>query len=272
VTRYYQTPGRNLAGQAVGILLLDTFAPHLPGNVANQATFPFPVRYKVIPGSSSDKLLYQGGGDMLEALIESARELERDVVRAISAGCGYFARFQAQVADAVDIPVFLTSLLQAPMIARGLKRGQKIGIICADGSIPENEPDLLAGVGIDASVPHVVAGLQDCPEFYTTFVGNSGSIEDDEVQREVVRTVKRLVGQHPEVGALLFECSDIPRYAWAVQLELRLPIWDYSTLIHWVYDAVVRSRFEGYPGDFTTQPRAASRNGAAAYTPGLVRE
>jgi hypothetical protein len=265
MTRYFQTPGRNFAGQAVGILLLDTFAPHMPGNVANQATFPFPVRYKVIPGSSSEKLLYQGGADMLEALVESARELERDGVRAISAGCGYFARFQKQVADAVDVPIFLTSLLQAPMIARGLRRGQKVGIVCADDSILRREPHLLAEVGIDASIPVVTAGLQDCPEFSSTFLGNSGNLEHDEVQHEVVGVVKRLIERHPEVGALLFECSDIPPYAWAAQLQVRLPIWDYSTLIRWIHDGVVRTPFRGYPGDFATvPPLAVGRNGSAA--------
>ncbi len=272
MTRYYQTLGRNLAGQAVGILLLDTFAPHMPGNVANQATYPFPVRFKVIPGSSSDKLLYQGGGDMLEPLIESALELQRDGARAISAGCGYFARFQNQVADALDIPVFLTSLLQVPMIATGLKRNQKLGIICADETILQREPQILTNIGISASIPYVVAGLQDCPEFSSTFLGNSGNIEHDEVQRELLGVVKRLVERNPDVGALLFECSDLPPYAWAAQLEVRLPIWDYSTMIRWIYNGIVREPFVGYPGDFsTTPPATASANGRAEQSAELAR-
>jgi hypothetical protein len=267
LTRYYQTPGRNLAGQSVGILLLDTFAPHMPGNVANQATYPFPVRFKVIPGSSSDKLLYQGGADMLESLIESARELQRDGVRAISAGCGYFARFQPQVADAVDVPVFLTSLLQVPMIARSLRRGQKLGILCADETILQREPQLLANVGIDATIPIAVAGLQDCPEFSNTFLRNSGNIEHDEVQRELLGVVRGLLEREPTIGALLFECSDLPPYAWAVQLETRLPIWDYSTMIRWIHSGVVQAPYSGYLGDFsTTPPASAGANGRAATT------
>ena len=56
-----------------------------------------------------------------------------------------------------------------------------------------------------------------------------------------------------------------------LQLEVRLPIWDYSTLIRWIYDGVVRAPFAGYPGDFaTTAPAASSRNGSAARTHELV--
>ena len=131
---------------------------------------------------------------------------------------------------------------------------------------------VLAAVGIDASVPVVTAGLQGCPEFSSTFLGNSGNLEHDEVQREVVSVVKGLIERHPDVGALLFECSDIPAYAWAAQLEVRLPIWDYSTLIRWIYDGVVRTPFSGYPGDFaTTAPAALGRNGRSEQAPSVGR-
>ena len=255
MTRYYQQPGRNLAGQEIGILLLETFVPLLPGNVANQATFPFPVRYKVIPGASPNKLLYEGGGDMLPAVIESARELVRDGVRAISAGCGYFARFQEQVAEAVDVPVFLTSLLQAPFITRGLKRGDKVGIICADAKVFSKEPQLLRAVGIDESISYVMVGLQECPEFAASFLGNCGSLDHEAVQQEVCGVVQELVARHPEVRSLLFECSDLPPYAWATQLAVRLPIWDYSTLIRWVYHGVVREPFDDYRSEVATRQR-----------------
>jgi hypothetical protein len=54
------------------------------------------------------------------------------------------------------------------------------------------------------------------------------------------------VKQHPEVGAILLECSDMPPYAWAVQNAVQLPVFDFISLINWVETAVVRRPFGGY--------------------------
>ncbi len=47
-------------------------------------------------------------------IIASAKRLERYGCRAIAAECGYFAYFQQDVATAVNVPVFTSSLLQVP--------------------------------------------------------------------------------------------------------------------------------------------------------------
>jgi len=46
--------GRSIYGEAIGILVLETTYPAIPGNVANASTYQFPVRYKVLEGIPSD--------------------------------------------------------------------------------------------------------------------------------------------------------------------------------------------------------------------------
>ena len=58
---------------------------------------------------------------LIEPFIAAARELEADGVRAITTSCGFLAMFQKEMAAAVDIPVFTSSLLQAPVVYRMLK-------------------------------------------------------------------------------------------------------------------------------------------------------
>jgi hypothetical protein len=43
---YHAREGQTSSGEAIGILLLDTSVPFIPGDVANATTYPFPVRFR----------------------------------------------------------------------------------------------------------------------------------------------------------------------------------------------------------------------------------
>jgi Asp/Glu/hydantoin racemase len=62
---------------------------------------------------------------------------------------------------------------------------------------------------------------------------------------ELVRVAKRMVSEHPEVGAIVLECTNMPPYAAAIQKEINLPIFDIYTLVIMVYHAVVKKNFSG---------------------------
>ena len=51
--------GRNTYGQAIGILMMDTSFPRIPGDIGNATTFDFPVRYQVVKGASPDRLVLE---------------------------------------------------------------------------------------------------------------------------------------------------------------------------------------------------------------------
>lgn len=56
----------------------------------------------------------------------------------------------------------------------------------------------------------------------------------------------KLKAGNPELGAFLLECSLFPTHARAVQEAVRLPVYDFSTLVDWVYSGLVRRSFPGY--------------------------
>ena len=232
--------GQAVAGQAIGILVLDLFYPLVPGNVANASSFDFPVMYKVLKGAGSEIL--KADPAILERVIEGGRELEEQGVRAVIGSCGYFGHYQKEAAAALDLPVFLSSLLQAPIIVQSLKGEQKVGIICA---VEEAlTPGILEACGINDRSRIVVTGAQDLPEF-ANILKDTGRFNSRILEQEMAGLASRLVGDHPEVGAILLECSDMPPYAWAIQKAARRPVFDYTTMINWIHNAVVRRPFAG---------------------------
>ena len=107
--------GQNIFGHSVGILMLDTQFPRIPGDMGNAATFDFPVLYHRVRGASPDRVVRHGQRELLPAFIEGARALEREGVRAVTTNCGFLAKFQDEVAAAVSVPVFTSSLLLVPL-------------------------------------------------------------------------------------------------------------------------------------------------------------
>lgn len=231
-------------GESVGILILDAAYPCVPGNVGNASTYDFPVRYKVVKNASIDRLLNQRDPALLDPFISAARELQEEGVRAITGACGFMALFQRQVADAVDIPVFLSSLLQVPFIYPMLPRGRKIGVISADASVLT--PAHFAGVGITSDIPLVIGGMETKTEFREAVLLEKGTLDSDLIQREIIDVGEEMIRNHPDIGAFVLECSDLPPYAAALQAAVHRPVFDFITMIRYVHSALVRKPFTGF--------------------------
>jgi Asp/Glu/hydantoin racemase len=140
--------------------------------------------------------------------------------------------------------VFLSSLLQVPFIHRTLRRGEKVGIIAADSrGVTERH---LRAVGVDESMPVKIMGMENQPNFFNAILKEQGWLDFDKAEQEVVGVARRLVEEDDQVKAILLECSNLPPYAAAVQEAVNLPVYDFITMINYVFSAVVRKRFDGW--------------------------
>lgn len=238
----WMSKGQLTAGNAIGILVMNDWYPYLPGDVANASTYNFPVMYKILEDITVERIL-KADPAILDLVIKGGEELQRQGVRAIVGACGYFGNYQKEAAARLDIPVFISSLLQAPLIKRGLKPGQKVGIMC--GHAGSLTPRLLSQCGVDDSSDVAIIGAQDLPEFKNILEG-TGHFNGYKLQEEFVELAKQFVSNNREIGAILFECSALPPFAWAVQNAVKLPVFDFSTLINWVHNAVVRRPLAGF--------------------------
>jgi Asp/Glu/hydantoin racemase len=228
--------GYNLYGFSVGILMLDTQFPRIPGDMGNATTFPFPVRYHRVPGASPDLVVRQGSRELLPAFLEGARCLAREGVQAITTNCGFLAKFQRELAAAVSVPVFTSSLLLVPMVHRMLPSGKAVGILTVDAT--SLTPDDFESVGITSDIPVAVAGLETEKEFTRVLLGNQLVLDVEAARREHIRVAQRLCAEHPEVGALVLECTNMPPYRADLQAATGLPIFDIVHLVQMVHTAV----------------------------------
>jgi hypothetical protein len=122
--------GRAFYGQPIGILMADAVVPRPPGDIGNAFTFDFPVRYRLVPGATWDRFA-SADPTLLDPFLEGARVLEAEGVRAMTASCGFTALFQKELASAVSVPVFASSLVQVPLVRRMLRADQQVGILTA---------------------------------------------------------------------------------------------------------------------------------------------
>ena len=249
----YVPKGRQaIQGYAVGILCpAGIWMPLPPGCPQNASTFNFPVLLKVVEETANWKVLNteaeenQFSPKVRDGMIKGARELENQGVRAISGAGGFFANFQKEVAAAVDVPVFLSPLCQIPLIRQGLKPGQKIGIMTAASDFLNAE--VFSQVGVDDISDLAIIGAKNYGEFYKVRgIHNVGHYNPFKVEQDLATLAKQLFKDNPEIGAILLECALMPPFAWAVQNAVNLPVFDYYTLINWIYTSVVRHPFAGF--------------------------
>lgn len=235
-----KVPAHYTSGHAIGIIAVDLVYPKLPGNVVNATTYAYPVLYKKV--EFDIELLFEGAAELEEIVIQAARELEAEGVRAIVGACGYFAHFQKQVASAVDVPVFLSSLCQLPLIKLGLKPDQKIAVFAASADNIDDE--ILAGVG--ACLDDIIIQDVGSMESFAPIRWGKTELDNGRLTEDLAACAHELVAAHPEIGAILLECSDLPPYAHAIQASTGLPVFDFITLIDWAHSAVVQTPYYGY--------------------------
>ena len=124
------TGGRAFYGTVLGVIMLDTVFPRLPGDVGNASTWPFPVRYKVVEGAKPVRVMGdRPDPDLLQPFVQAARQLEMEGVDIITTSCGFLSQLQRELADSVAVPVVTSSLLQVPFVYSMLASTQKVGIL-----------------------------------------------------------------------------------------------------------------------------------------------
>lgn len=223
----------------LGIIMLDTKFPRIPGDVGNEETFPFPVEKKVVEGADPKRVVLEGDPSLLTPFVNAAKELERAGAAVITTSCGFLSMFHKELAAAVTVPMFTSALLQIKSITDALPQGKCVGILTANSSSLGEKH--FRGVGIE-HVEKIVCGMEGT-YFHDAIVGNCPVLDVDKARKCVVEVAKKMVSEHPQVGAIVLECTNMPPYAKAISNAVGLPVFDIVTMANWAMQASC--------GDFT---------------------
>jgi Asp/Glu/hydantoin racemase len=236
--------GRRVGGIPIGVIQLSANIPMIPGNMGNASTFDFPLMFQEMEVTGDMVVSAKPHPEVLKRSIEAGKKLQEQGVRAIVGNCGFFANYQQGIAEALDVPFFGSSLLQIPLILLSLRSTEKLGIITADGPKLIDAP-AMENSGLTDRSRVVVYGAEKTSQM-KRILATSGAYNPRKFETELVDIAKAMVEDHPDIGAILLECTELPPHARAIQKAVGMPVWGFPSMVNWVYAGIVRRDFAGY--------------------------
>jgi len=205
----------------------------LIGNSTNPESYAFPVAFCRVKGANIHTILENPDRGVLQTMIAEAKNMAASGIRAITTSCGFNAIFQNELANALDVPVFTSSLLQVPFVQKVVGEQGEVAVITAKKAALK--PGHLAAAGIERTSNVHIYGLEDCPQWGKIFTAPDEDVNLDAVRKEVVGVALEAKKQHPGVRAFVLECTDLPPFAAEIRHRTSLPVFDIITLVNYVY-------------------------------------
>ncbi|MEM9425965.1 MAG: aspartate/glutamate racemase family protein [Pseudomonadota bacterium] len=232
------TGGKAIYGASVGILMLDARFPRIPGDMGNATTWPFPVHYRIVRGASPDLVVRQGAPGLLDHFIEAARALVADGVDGITTNCGFLSLIQAELQAAVPVPVATSSLLQVGLVNALLPPGKRAGILTISASTLTEAH--LAAANVPPGTP--MGSTEGGQEFTRAILGNEFELDVAKARADNVAAAKALAANHPDLGAIVLECTNMVPYAADIRAATGLPVFSIESFVTWFQSGLAPRR------------------------------
>lgn len=224
----------------LGILMLKTGFPRPPGDVGNPATWPCRCLYQVVQPASVAAVVTDQAlpGELVDAFAEAGAALVAEGATLLTTSCGFLVTAQEDLQARLPVPLVTSSLLQIPTVAAGLPGGRRVGVITFDSR--RLSPAHLSAAGASPDTP--VAGLEGGRELYRVIAEDLLDLDSAAAEADVLAAGRALVAEHPDLGAVVLECTNLPPYRAALSAALGLPVHDLPSLIGGKHLAGVRQR------------------------------
>jgi hypothetical protein len=136
-----------------------------------------------------------------------------------------------------------SALLQVPLVARMIRPDQQVAVLTERAAkLTEQHFEAVGWSARD--LPVVVEGLSEQAVFPGVFIGNSPEADLEVLERELVALARRVVQQHPRVGAIVSECTNFVPFSQAMRAAAGVPVFDLYTLVTQVYQATIGRDFD----------------------------
>ena len=151
----------------------------------------------------------------------------------------------------MDVPVFMSSLLQVPFIQVLIGPKKDVGIMCYQRQFLTDTH--LENVGIRPGSNYLIAGASDdyhCSELDKLWNWEvrpdkpeaSYAIQEEQMVSACVEFCKK----HPSIGAIMLECTGMQPFGRAIQRKVDLPVFSWGTLLDYAYSVVAHRDYYGH--------------------------
>lgn len=204
----------------------------LVGNSTNLASYSYPVRLHPVRGANVHTVLENPSREVLAQMIVDAKDMAAEGILAITTSCGFNAVFQEELASALTIPVFTSSLLQVPMVQRVIgPQGEVCVIVAHAGAL---RPEHLRAAGIEHTNGLRIVGLDKCTEWRRMFAEPDHDIDLALIEEEILNTCREARAAYPAVRAFVLECTDLPPFSASIRRQTGLPVFDFITMANYL--------------------------------------
>jgi Asp/Glu/hydantoin racemase len=234
-----QKGGKTIFGATVGILMLHTRFPRIPGDIGNALTWSFPVHYKIVKGATPNKVVLNDARLMLQEFIEAGQELVDMGCDGITTNCGFLSLIQDELKNALGVPVAASSLMQIPLLQQTLPAGKRIGILTVSGSTLTDAHLLAAGVSVDTAI----MGTESGKEFSQKILGDNDAIDFAQCRLDLLDATRSLLDENNDLGAIVLECTNMVPYAADIRALSGLPVFSIYSFVNWFQQGLSPHRF-----------------------------
>tara|TARA_R110002094_G_scaffold181115_2_gene159170 strand:+ start:1378 stop:2076 length:699 start_codon:yes stop_codon:yes gene_type:complete len=218
----------------LGILMLDTRFPRIPGDVGNPRTWDFPVRYATVSGATPEAIVCGDMEPFVRAFIAEGRKLVAQGCTGIATTCGFLTLIRPRLKQALGVPVAASALEQGGQVAAMLPSGSRVAVLTISaGSLGAAH---LAAAGLQDDTP--VHGLEGSG-FARSILGNEMTLDVENARCEMVAAGLELVRSQSDVGAIILECTNMAPYAADIARATGCPVYSIHTYLTWFYAALV---------------------------------
>ena len=237
--------GKSVHGATVGILMLDSRFPRIPGDVGNALTWPFPVHYRVVEGATPAAAVFGDARALRDRFVEEGLALVRVGCDGIVTSCGLLAPIQDDLRAALGVPVATSALMQVPMVWQTLPPGRRVGIVTISRAALSEAH--LAAAGVPPGTP--IVGTDAAGPFARSILGDEPAMDVEGCREDVLEAARTLVAHHGDVGAVVLECTNMAPHARDVRIATGLPVFSIHSLVMWFQSALSPPAFPQGLGD-----------------------
>lgn len=258
----------------LGVIRLDDYPLYceggrynpVPGDIDAAQSFCYPVKYAIAKDCTFKNLCNPQSflfnehlkKQMEDGIKKAIQTLEDAGCTAITSDCGLFiwmqqfAREQTQKQIIMSPLVFLSSMLQSSgqknKIAIFTSKGKSIRYLLKSKHMNKfllGYRKRLIIVGCDEQKYGIVDGFEA--------IEAGDTVDVKKVKIGIRNVARNVLKKHPDVKAILVECTEMPAYSDSIREETNLPVFDAITVCDQLMAGFLMQRF-------SSRPRITSKN------------